>query len=122
MLALAALACGCVRAHARHDPTQEPRDAATRGDADAQFEMGVRLVDDVSARPDYGEAAAWFRRAAEHGHAGAQAALGNMYAAGEGVPRSAAEAATWLDRAARSASPERDAYALWRDYVVSGHR
>lgn len=118
--ALIALLNGCSRKPAsleRRDPSKDPREAATHGDARAQFEFGVRILNSVGNTPDYAEAAEWFRKAAEQGHPGAQAALGFLYHRGHGVPQADVEAYKWLSLAASQDSPEQDAYALWRDYV-----
>ena len=48
----------------------------------------------------YGEAAGWYRKAAEKGNAAAQYSLGNMYANGRGVIKDAAQADTWYHKAA----------------------
>lgn len=101
----------------RRDPSKDPREAATHGDAKAQFEFGVRILNSVSDTPDYAEAAEWFRQAAEQGHPGAQAALGFLHHQGHGVPQTDVEAYKWLSLATSQDSPEQDAYALWRDYV-----
>jgi len=49
---------------------------------------------------NYGEAAKWYRKAAEQGFSFAQFNLANMYAKGEGVPPDDGEAAKWTLRAA----------------------
>ena len=97
--ALIALLNGCSRKPAsleRRDPSKDPREAATHGDARAQFEFGVRILNSVGNIPDYAEAAEWFRKAAEQGHPGAQAALGFLYHRGHGVPQADVEAYKWL--------------------------
>lgn len=49
---------------------------------------------------DYGQAAAWYRKAADQDHAGAQLLLGAMYAEGTGVTRDYEAAYGWVARAA----------------------
>ena len=49
---------------------------------------------------DAGEAANWYRKAAEQGHADAQCRLGDLYYFGEGVPKDTGEAANWYRQAA----------------------
>jgi len=105
----------------RHDPSLDPIAAAKNGDTDAQYELGVSIIDGMGNPPDYPEAAEWFRKAAGQGHPGAQAALGFLYHRGLGVKRDDGEAVRWLEAAAASTSPDTDAYALWRDYVARQH-
>ena len=76
------------------------RRAAERGDADAQYNLGLLYRQGQGVPRDSGAAVAWFRRAVEQGHAGAQYRLGLSYSLGEGVPQDDAQAATWLRRAA----------------------
>lgn len=58
---------------------------------------------------DYGQAVAWFRKAAEQGYAPAMSILGVFYAAGGGVDQDYAEAVRWYRKAAA------------RGYVVAMH-
>src|SRR5262245_39153914 len=63
----------------------QPR--AERGDAGAQYWMGVLSYSGGDQAPDYAAAMRWFRRAADQGHAGGQAGVGHLYREGAGVPR-----------------------------------
>jgi hypothetical protein len=47
-----------------------------------------------------GEAAQWFRKAADQGNATAQFTLGGLFSQGRGVAQSDAEAARWCRKAA----------------------
>ena len=78
----------------------ESRAAAERGEAEAQYRLGLSYVIGVEVPEDVVLAAAWFRRAAEQGHAAAQSALGVAYDYGDGVPQDHAEAVAWYRRAA----------------------
>jgi len=49
---------------------------------------------------DYGEAAKWYRKAADQGNAKAQYHLGLMYAKGRGVPMDYVQALMWFNLAA----------------------
>src|SRR5690242_4574215 len=86
--------------------TQEPASAASarieaeRGDAAAQFNLGVMYAQGLGMPQDVAQAALWFRRAADQGHAAAQSNLGVLYALGRGVPQDDAEAAKWYRKAA----------------------
>ena len=78
----------------------ESRAAAERGDAEAQYRLGLSYVIGVEVPEDVALAAAWFRRAAEQGHAAAQSALGVAYDDGDGVQQDHAAAVAWYRRAA----------------------
>ena len=83
--------------------TQELADlraSAEAGEAQAQYNLGVRYTVGEGVPQDYVEAVAWYRRAAEQGHAAAQYGLGVLYGTGEGVPQDYVEAVAWYRRAA----------------------
>ena len=52
-----------------------------------------------------GQAAEWYRKAAEQNHAVAQCSLGFMHDHGRGVKKSEVEAATWYRKAAEQREP-----------------
>ena len=79
---------------------RELRQAAEAGDADAQYNLGVRYVNGEGTPQDFGEAYRWYQLAAEQGHAMAQAALGGMYFLGRGILKDDLEAVRWFRRAA----------------------
>ena len=72
---------------------------------------------------DYGEAAKWYRLAAEQGNPTAQSNLGSMYYSGQGVPQDYVQAYMWVDLAASrfppSAIDDRNGAAHNRDIVAS---
>ncbi len=68
---------------------------ADRGDADAQWQMGVRYHNGEGVPRDDAQAMQWFLRAAEQGHVIAQATLGAYYWAGRGVPQDLSKAYLW---------------------------
>jgi TPR repeat protein len=74
--------------------------AATQGDADAQFWMGIGYERGYFGTFDYREALKWLRKAAAQALPDAQFSLGEMYADGEGVPASDSMAASWYRKAA----------------------
>jgi len=76
------------------------RKRAERGDALAQFDLGVLYARGEAVPENQVEAAKWYRRAAEQGVARAQSALGAMYHMGKGVPKDAVLAYMWLNLAA----------------------
>jgi localization factor PodJL len=64
------------------------RAAALKGDAAAQFEVGVRLADGRAVPQNFSGAAEWFERAARKGLAPAQFRLAGLYEKGFGVKKS----------------------------------
>jgi hypothetical protein len=73
----------------------ELRNLAVQGDADAQWQMGVRYHNGEGVPRDDVQAMQWFLRAAEQGHVTAQATLGAYYWAGRGVPQDLSKAYFW---------------------------
>ncbi|MGI9439961.1 MAG: tetratricopeptide repeat protein [Parvibaculales bacterium] len=76
------------------------RQAAERGDAGAQNNLGVMYNNGEGVIKNDKTAVKWFRQAAVQGNALAQFNLGLMYARGEGVARDYNEAAEWYRQAA----------------------
>jgi hypothetical protein len=71
------------------------RKLADQGDADAQWQMGVRYHNGEDVPRDDVQAMQWFQRAAEQGHVTAQGALGAYYFAARGVPKDLSKAYFW---------------------------
>jgi TPR repeat protein len=71
------------------------RTLADRGDAEAQYQMGVRYDEGDSVPKDDAQAVQWFQHAAEQGQVDAQAHLGAYYWAGRGVPEDLSKAYMW---------------------------
>ena len=67
------------------DPTDSLREKAEKGDAIAQFNLGLVYVKGRGVPKDEAEAVKWFRKAADQGDAQAQFNLGVTYAKGRGV-------------------------------------
>jgi hypothetical protein len=121
--ALVAALCACGRIPAsddRHNPIEDPVPSAEAGNLSAQYELAVRVANGAGVRdpPAYAYAAEWAQRAADRGHPAAQAMLGVMCHRGQGVPQDDVEAYKWLTLAIRQQPAERDAFALWRDFVA----
>jgi localization factor PodJL len=76
------------------------REAATKGDAKALFEIGSRYADGRGITQDMATAAKWYERAANLGFAPAQYRIGNFYEKGVGVERDIKKAKTWYQMAA----------------------
>ncbi|MDS4068220.1 MAG: SEL1-like repeat protein [Candidatus Competibacter sp.] len=74
--------------------------AAVRGNASAQYHLGMMYAAGLGAMKNEAQAVDWFHRAAVQGYAQAQYQLGRMYVAGRGVARDAAQAARWFHEAA----------------------
>jgi GAF domain/Sel1 repeat/PilZ domain len=68
---------------------------AAQGDAEAQYQMGVRYDEGEGVLKDDTQAVQWFQRAADLGNVDAQAHLGAYYWAGRGVPRDLSKAYMW---------------------------
>ena len=89
----------------REQDTKPIREAAERGDSDAQvrlatwYEMG-HVGWELSYLERATESAKWYRKAAEQGHKHAQWELGRRYETGRGVPQDLTEAMKWYRKAA----------------------
>ena len=95
------VACGLtVTLLVAQDDPEAIRQAAEKGDAEAQFNLATMYTNGEGVTKDDAEAVRWFRRAAEQGHAAAQYNLGVSYANGEGVTKDDAEAIRWYRLAA----------------------
>ena len=79
---------------------RETLQAAERGDAQAQFNLGMMYYKGRGVSQDDAEAFKWYRQAAERGVAEAQFNLGVMYDKGRGVSQDDAEAVRWYRQAA----------------------
>ncbi len=75
----------------------ELRRLADQGDADAQWQIGVRYHNGDGVPHDDAQAMQWFQRAAEQGNVAAQSALGSYYWAGRGVPEDLSKAYFWSE-------------------------
>ncbi len=82
------------------------RQAASDGDAHAQFALGLMYETGESVSQDHTEAVRWYRVAAEHGEANAQFRLGLMCVNGTGVPRDDTQALQWFRKAAEQGHAE----------------
>jgi hypothetical protein len=78
--------------------------SAQNGDADAQFELGMRFYQQAGPRhpENYAQAMTWFQRSADQDNAQAQDRIGVMYYFGQGVPRDYEQAAHWYLLAAQN--------------------
>lgn len=94
------------------EPGQEAspdREAAEKGSALAQFNLGQRYEEGQGVARDISQAMAWYRKAAGQGYARAETRLGDIYHAGQGVPRDDGQAVAWFRKAALQGSAEAQA-------------
>jgi len=84
-----------VEQHVQAKSLADLRKLADRGDAEAQFQMGVRYHNGEEVPQDDAQAIQWFQRAAEQGHVDAQSHLGAYYWAGRGVHADLSQAYFW---------------------------
>ncbi len=80
--------------------------AASRGNVEAKFAVGVMYYEGRGLPIDYSLAFRWFLSASQDGHPEAQMNLANMYNKGAGVSPNEAEAFDWYLRAANQGVPE----------------
>ena len=80
---------------------REWRLLAKRGNATAQYNLGLMYTKGQSVQRDYAEAVRWYRKAAEQGHSKAQQYLGFMYGKGLGVAQDYVHAHMWWNLAAK---------------------
>ena len=73
---------------------------AEKGDAKAQYNLGLMYEKGRGVEKDLKEAVKWWRKAAEQGHAYAQRDVGVMYAEGIGVLEDDKEAVKWFRKVA----------------------
>jgi TPR repeat protein len=75
---------------------------AEKGDAHAQYNLGLMYAKGEGVQQSHSEAARWYQKAAEQGVPAAQYNLGVMYGNGQGVPKDLEKAAEWYQKAAGS--------------------
>jgi hypothetical protein len=99
------------------------RPLADRGNASAQYNLGILHEKGLGGAQDFVEAGRWFRRAADQGFANAQFALGSMYYFGLGVQQDYVQAHKWFDLAASrfpaAEGKERDQAVKLRNSVAA---
>ncbi len=75
--------------------------SSAKGNAAAQYNLGIMAYLGQGEDLSYSQAAQWFRQAANQDHALAQYNLGFLYYEGKGVEKDDLQAFMWIDRAAR---------------------
>jgi hypothetical protein len=92
---------------------------AEKGDAEAQFSLGLIYHDGQEEAQDQSEAVRWFRMAADRGHVAAQFNLGIMYSDGSGVAKDPILAHMWFSLAALHAVwSDKKKFAAARDWIA----
>jgi TPR repeat protein len=81
-------------------------EAAARGEADAQFNLGIIYYKGQGVPQNFAEAFGAFKLASEQGKTQAQYYLGIMYEQGQGTQQDYAEAAQWLELSAKEGNPD----------------
>ncbi len=76
------------------------RNAATTGDANAQFVIATRYLNGENVGQDAAKAAYWYGKAAATGLAPAQYRIATLYERGTGVEKNMQAALSWYERAA----------------------
>jgi uncharacterized protein len=74
---------------------KEWKPLAERGNAAAQYLLGVIYQKGMGVLQDYAEAVKWYRLSAEQSSPEAQSNLGHIYQMGEGVPQDYSKALKW---------------------------
>ncbi|MBO60721.1 MAG: hypothetical protein CMO63_01945 [Verrucomicrobiales bacterium] len=102
--------------------------AASKGNPEAQFALGVMHQNGQGVPINFMEAAKWYEKSARQDNPLAQHLIGLAYKEGSGVPKDPAEAYKWLHLAAEHGLPEhqeaRDYFAtlITPDLVAEGLR
>jgi hypothetical protein len=118
---------------------KELRPLADKGNAEAQYRIGLMYEFGRGYPQDKPKGIAWLTRAANQGHTGAQQELGVIYNEGDGVARDDARAVAWFRKAAELGNPtaqynlglmiakgtgvaqsDADAIAWWRKSAAQG--
>ncbi|HEV8552721.1 MAG TPA: tetratricopeptide repeat-containing serine protease family protein [Casimicrobiaceae bacterium] len=94
--------------------------AATQGNADAQFNLGVMYANGEGVSKDAAKAVEWYQKAATQGDADAQLNLGAMYLRGEGVPKEVAKAVEWYQKAATQGNADAQHKLGWMYFYGEG--
>ena len=110
LLAAFVLPSGCASVSPPIDISAEDLETlhiqATKGNARAQVNLGVRYAKGQGVPQDYVKARLWYEQAAAQGRAEAQFNLGQMYAEGQGVSQDYAKARQWYEQAAAQGRAE----------------
>jgi TPR repeat protein len=81
---------------------KELRAWANDGDADSQFELGLRLLTGEGVQKNEAEGVQWMEKAANQKHLRAQFVMGSIYEDGVGVKKNDAKAYEWYRKSAEN--------------------
>ena len=84
---------------------KELRPLAERGNAEAQYRIGLMYEFGRGYPVDKAQGIAWFQKSAAQGHTAAQQELGVIYTTGDGVAKDDAKAVEWFRKAAAAGNP-----------------
>lgn len=73
---------------------------AKRGDADAQFELGLRMITGQDMKKDEAAGLQWMEKAANQKHLRAQFVMGSLFEDGVGVKKDESKAVDWYRKSA----------------------
>lgn len=77
---------------------------ANKGNAEAQWAMGLMNYHGNGMLSDIPEAAAWFKKAGNQGHSESSLVIANMYFSGEYFNKSKRKSLEWMEKAAEQGS------------------
>ena len=81
------------------------REMAARGNPNAQFELGLRLLGGEGLDKDLEQAVEWLEKSAAQQHPGAMNAMGTLTQEGMGVPKDEKKAIEWFKKSAKQGFP-----------------
>jgi S1-C subfamily serine protease len=99
-LVAAVLLAGVLAADAQLSPIGELSAKAAQGDAEAQFQLGMKYRNGDGVPKNYADALKWLQKAAEQGNAKAQSEFGLMHEEGLGTAVNYPEAVKWYRKSA----------------------
>lgn len=88
----------------------ELQQQAKKGQANAQYKLGVLYDQGQGVKQDYGQARKWWLKAAEQGNAAAQVSLGLLYNKSHGVKQDYGQARKWWLKAAEEGNADAQLY------------
>jgi TPR repeat protein len=100
ILLLATFIAGPLSAQSQQVDEKDLRNWADRGDADAQFELGLRMITGEGVKKNLAEGVKSIEKAAKQKHLRAQHILGTLHEDGVGVKKDLAKAAEWYKTSA----------------------
>jgi len=102
-LILSALLCVSTPVHSNEfsaEYIQGLKEKVSKGDAEAQYLLGISYEYGLGLQQDIKEAASLYRKSAESGHSIAQSIYGKCLMDGKGVPKDESQGFIWLEKSA----------------------